>query len=236
MYGNTLFRKVAMAVEMLEKNTTGDATNGKTAQSRTLVLLGLWTLEADKNPVKKSELPDKVKKMDDIFQELANEKAITLSQKGRSTIISLNKNGIQLLDEALKQNEFEFDAQIGAKSANGLLRWFRERSGSTSVQSTNGKVNSVIDSYEEFKPEALALFEKLDKGYNYGGLVPIWHMRRKLGDRVGREEFSDWMMELQAEQEFYLQTGANREATEDQKRDSITNEIRGLLFYVSKDS
>jgi hypothetical protein len=44
------------------------------------------------------------------------------------------------------------------------------------------------------------------------------------------------MMEMQAEQEFYLQTGEAREATEDQKRDSITNEIRGLLFYASKQS
>ncbi len=44
------------------------------------------------------------------------------------------------------------------------------------------------------------------------------------------------MMEMQAEQLFYLQSGEARGATEDQKRDSITDEVRGLLFFASQPS
>jgi hypothetical protein len=80
------------------------------------------------------------------------------------------------------------------------------------------------------------MFEKLNKTHNYSGLVPIWHLRRELEERVSREEFNNWMMEMQAEQLFYLQSGEARGATEDQKRNSITDEVRGLLFFASKPS
>jgi hypothetical protein len=94
----------------------------------------------------------------------------------------------------------------------------------------------TIASYDEFKPEVLALFEKLDKSYNYSGLVPIWHLRQALETRLAREEFNNWMMEMQAEQLFYLQSGEARGATDNQKRDSITDEVRGLLFFASQPS
>jgi hypothetical protein len=94
----------------------------------------------------------------------------------------------------------------------------------------------AIASYKEFKSEVLPLFEKLNKSYNYSGLVPIWHLRQALGTRIGREEFNNWMMEMQAEQLFYLQSGEARGATEDQKRDSITDDVRGLLFFASQPS
>jgi hypothetical protein len=80
------------------------------------------------------------------------------------------------------------------------------------------------------------LFEKLDKSYNYSGLVPIWHLRRELGERIGRDEFTNWMMQMQGEQLFYLQSGEARGATDDQKRDSITDDVRGLLFFASQPS
>jgi hypothetical protein len=92
----------------------------------------------------------------------------------------------------------------------------------------------VIGSYEEFKSEILNLFEKLDKTYNHAGLVPIWQIRQELGNRVERDQFNDWMMNTQAEQLLYLQSGEARGATEDQKRDSINSEVRGLLFFASK--
>ena len=74
----------------------------------------------------------------------------------------------------------------------------------------------------------------LDNSYSYSGLVPIWHLRRELSKQVSPEEFNDWMMQMQASQLLYLQSGEARGASEDEKRDSIHSEIRGLLFFASK--
>lgn len=88
-------------------------------------------------------------------------------------------------------------------------------------------------SEKEFQREVLGLFEKLDKSYNYGGLVPIWHLRQEIGSRVSREDFNKYLMEMQAQKLFYLQSGEHRDATDEQKMHSITSEVRGLLFYAS---
>jgi hypothetical protein len=153
--------------------------------------------------------------------------------------------GLQMLNEGLKSDEFQFDSAIGAKAANALLKWLREQSTSGKGAVSNGasapadtakSAEGAIASYEHFKSEALPMFEKLNKTHNYSGLVPIWHLRRELEERVSREEFNNWMMEMQAEQLFYLQSGEARGATEDQKRNSITDEVRGLLFFASKPS
>jgi len=203
------------------------------------LLLVLWFL-GGKN-VNQGKVSDRLKvggkkspDCDELYAHLEREEAIEVTKKK----VSITNKGIELLGQGLQSSDLAIKGTIvGSWMAKALLKWIQQSDVSVNGAATNGKVtHPEITSYEEFKPEALKLFEKLDRGYNYGGLVPIWHMRRELGDRVGRIEFSDWMMEMQAEQEFYLQGGEAREATEDQKRDSITNEIRGLLFFASKES
>lgn len=213
--------------------------NTQFADRSTRLLLALWESEELATP--KGKLMDRLKRKgekssdyQEVFAQLQDKGAITIAG-GK---VTLSTQGVDLLGQYLKNSDLAIEGTIvGAWIARALCKWIQQANVAASTPATNGKVGSdAIVSYEEFKPEALSLFEKLNKGYNYGGLVPIWHMRRELGDRVQREEFSDWMMEMQAEQKFYLQTGEAREATDDQKRDSITNEIRGLLFFVSKAS
>ncbi|MBD2059786.1 hypothetical protein H6F88_28010 [Oculatella sp. FACHB-28] len=203
------------------------------------LLLALWFLGG--KDVNQRKVSDRLKvggkkspDCDELYARLEREEAIEVAKKK----VSITNKGIELLGQGLQSSDLAIEGTIvGSWMAKALLKWIQQSDVSVNGAATNGKVaHSEITSYEEFKPEALKLFEKLDKGYNYSGLVPIWHMRRELGDRVGRVEFSDWMMEMQAEQKFYLQGGEAREATEDQKRDSITNEIRGLLFFASKES
>jgi hypothetical protein len=153
----------------------------------------------------------------------------------------MTNKGLQMLDAGLKSPDFEFDGKhVRAKDVDALLQWIRERytlsNRAISVAEAAKTGKPTIASYEDFKSEVLPLFERLDKTSNYSGLVPIWHLRRELGKRVSPEEFNNWIMEMQAEQLFYLQSGEARGATDDQKRNSITSEIRGLLFFASKPS
>jgi hypothetical protein len=94
----------------------------------------------------------------------------------------------------------------------------------------------LIKSYDDFEVAANNAYEKLNKSYNYAGLVPIWHLRSELGEKVKREEFNDWTMKMQANRSFYLQSGEARGATKEQKTNSISDDIRGLLFYASRPS
>lgn len=216
--------------------------NTSEAIAQTRLLLALWdmTTSPETTIVKKSELLNRVKKKNEKSQDfqplldaLEEKGAIERRTEKRTALVSLQESGVQLLATGLRNSEFEYTSNVGKKDVNALLKWIRQMEGSAS-----GSVGTVqaIDSYDEFKAEVLNLFEKLDKGYNYIGLVPIWHLRREMGERVDRLQFNDWMMEMQAEKLFYLQSGEARGATDEQKRDSIYSDIRGLLFYASQPS
>jgi hypothetical protein len=169
-----------------------------------------------------------------IFDQLEKDGAIAIAKNK----FSLSPKGVELLGESLKHPEVKFEGSIiGTWVANALVRWIAQMDGAVSTPSAQGKTKEkAIASYEHFKSQVLPLFEKLNKTHNYSGLVPIWHLRHQLGERVVREDFNNWMMEMQADHLFYLQSGEARGATEDQKRDSITDEVRGLLFFASQPS
>lgn len=221
---------------------------GSEAHARTRLLLALWDIGGAGKEVKKKELTDRTKLNNErvgdykgVFEQLEKKGAIKITTKNRVLYVSLTEQGLQMLDAGLKSPDFEFDGkQVRARDVEALLQWIRERDtlSNRTVSAANAAKTwkPAITSYEDFKPEVLTVFERLDKINNYSGLVPIWHLRRELGKQVDPEKFNDWMMEMQAEQLFYLQSGEARGATDDQKRDSITSEIRGLLFFASKAS
>ncbi|MGJ5675705.1 MAG: hypothetical protein ACR9NN_19165 [Nostochopsis sp.] len=207
-------------------------------QAQTRILLALWDLGEQKQEVKRTEVVDRAKRSSEksgdykrILQELEKVGVIKIAKKNKAETVFLTNKGLQMLDEGLKNPEFKYESNIGAKTANALLKWIREMDGKAAKTE-----NNAIASYDEFKSEALTLFDKLDKGYSYSGLVPIWHLRREMGQRVERDQFTNWMMEMQAEKLLYLQSGEARGATEEQKEASINSEIRGLLFYASQPS
>jgi predicted transcriptional regulator len=210
-------------------------------QARTRLLLALWDLGGAKEGVKKGQLTKRVVQKNlkasdyqGIFEQLEKEEAIANTKN----IYSLSSKGVEILGESLKNPELKFEGTIvGAWVANALIRWIVQMDGSVSTPAAQAKTEEkAIASYEEFKSQVLPLFDKLNKTHNYSELVPIWHLRRELEERVNREEFNNWMMEMQAEHLLYLQSGEARGATEDQKRDSITDDVRGLLFFASQPS
>jgi len=229
-------------------NATQKGLRGSEAQARIRLLLALWDIGGADKEVKKKELTDRAKLNNervgdykDVFEQLEKKGAITITTKKQVMHVSLTKKGLQMLDTGIKSPDFEFDGnQVRAKDVHALLQWIRERDTLSNralpLTETAKTREPAITSYEHFKSEVLPMFEKLDKTKAYSGLVPIWHLRRELRERVSPEDFNNWMMEMQAEQLFYLQSGEARGATDDQKRDSIKSEIRGLLFFASKPS
>jgi hypothetical protein len=214
--------------------------------AKTRLLLALWELGANEQKVARGKLGKRVvskgQKITDyqgILEDLQGQGAITILKKGSAISYTLNSPiGLDVLGAGLRSDEFEFESgkTLGTWVANALLRWFRQVDVvvNKTVVLDNGVKVEVIGSYEEFKLEILGLFDKLDKSYSHAGLVPIWQIRKEVGNRLQRDQFNTWIMDMQAEQLLYLQSGEARGATEEQKQDSINSEIRGLLFFASK--
>jgi hypothetical protein len=227
---------------MPDKNKAKDTGSGVNEhQAKTRLLLALWDMGASKTEVAKGQLTKRVVQKNNkaadyqgIFDQLQQEGAIAIAKNK----FSLSDKGVEMLGESLKKPEVKFEGTIvGTWVANALVRWIAQMDGAVSTPAAQAKTKEkAIASYEHFKSQVLPLFEKLNKTHNYSGLVPIWHLRHHLGERVDREDFNNWMMEMQADHLFYLQSGEARGATEDQKRDSITDEVRGLLFFASQPS
>ncbi len=218
-------------------------------QARTRLLLALWDLGGVKQEVKKGELTKRIvskgKKIADyqsVFEELENEQAISKSKKGYS--LELPK-GLEVLDENLKSTDFTFEGTIvGTWAANALLKWIHEmncgintvnKDSATASENIVSKTDSKsnIASYDEFKQVALQVYEQLNSDYNLDNLVPIYRIRRKIGDRLSRKQFSEWLLEMQAEDIFQLEGGSVEDSAPDKIEDSITTELDGLRCYAS---
>ena len=114
-----------------------------------------------------------------------------------------------------------------------LVRWIGEMDGA--IDGANVPVNQVksaIASYDEFKSEALEVYDKLNRDYNLNDLVPIYRIRREIGDRIGRENFNEWLLEMQANDIFQLMAGEMPDITPDKREDSITIPGGGLRYYA----
>jgi hypothetical protein len=139
-----------------------------------------------------------------------------------------------VLGAGLRSDEFEFSTNIGAWVANSLLRWLRQDNVvvPTAVVSDNGVKAEVIGSYEEFTNVALDVYNQLNYEYNFNNLVPIYRIRRKIGERVSRTEFNDWLLEMQADDIFQLQGGSVEDSAPDKIEDSVSTELDGLRCYA----
>jgi len=146
-------------------------------------------------------------------------------------LFTLTDAGKALLTEALAGDEFQFGAQIGAKMANDLLKWCRSQSASSPVVKA---AVSTIESYEAFKTVALEVYDALNRDFNFNNLVPIYRIRREIGDRVSRSEFSEWLMEMQAQDHLQLIGGEMPSITPDIAEDSITTSLGAARYYAKR--
>jgi hypothetical protein len=215
------------------------------AKAKVRVLLNLWALEDEKNIVRKGELNKRIartnetsKNYEGVIGELQATGAIVYSLSSRVTLVALSARGKEVLADGLKSQDslFEFDgSQIGTRLGNALLKWIRHQDSAASVGVEKGKGDiGAIVSYEEFKAVALEVYDSLNRDYNLDDLVPIYRMRRAIGERLGRSEFSEWLLEMQANDIFQLIGGEMTDITPDKAEDSIKTQLGGIRYYAKR--
>ena len=221
---------------MTSKNT---GIQGMETQAKTRLLLALWDLGGAKQEVKKGELTKRIvtktKKVADyqsIFQELEEKGAIAISKKGYSLVSPV---GLEALNEGLKNPDFSFEGKtIGTWTANALVKWIGEINRGVAVTASGNGAKSGIKSYDEFKEVALEVYNQLNRDYNLDDLVPIYRIRREVGDRVSRSDFSDWLLEMQEKDILQLQGGSLPDNDPAKLEDSISTQISGLRCYAKR--
>jgi hypothetical protein len=202
------------------------------------LLLNLWDLGEGQNLVNKGKVmptfsgKDKAVKQSaykDALQALIDGGAIAISDT-KQVKYSVSDVGLQRLADGLRSPDFSFEgaALVSSRLANAALRWFQQNSDrAVSVESA-----PKIFSYDEFKAVALETYDRLNRDYNLSNLVPIYQIRRELGNRVTRTQFNEWMLELQSKDIFQFITGGVADLTPDKEKDSITTELGGLRYYA----
>ena len=215
------------------------------AKAKVRVLLNLWDLGGGKMMVKKGDLTKRIVRTNetsvkyrDVLGELQEAGAIVYSLVNRVTLVELSARGKEVLADGLKSRDslFEFDgSQIGARLGNALLKWIRHQDGAAGVAVEKGKGEvGAIGSYEDFKAVALDVYDSLNRDYNLDDLVPIYRMRRAIGERVGRSQFNEWLLEMQANDIFQLIGGEMTDISADKAEDSIKTALGAIRYYVKR--
>ncbi|MEH1900341.1 MAG: hypothetical protein V7L04_02680 [Nostoc sp.] len=226
-------------------------TSQNTAQTRTRLLLALWDLGGTQQEVKKGQFTkrivsksQKVADYQGIFEELQSQGAIAISTKGYSLT---SGKGLEVLSEGLRTGDFKFEGTIvGTWAANALVRWISQIdvaltgsyvlvNGKSALAKLSVRVASPrerIASYDEFKSVALEVYDKLNQNYNLDDLVPIYRIRREIGDQISREDFNEWLLEMQEKDILQLQGGSLPDNDPGKLEDSVTTEVSGLRCYA----
>lgn len=215
------------------------------AKAKVRVLLNLWDLGGGKMQVKKGELTKRIVRTNETSQrylgvlgELQEAGAIEYSLVNRVTLVELSAKGKQVLADGLKSPDslFEFDgSQIGTRLGNALLKWIRHQDGAAGVGVEAGKGDvGAIASYDDFKAVAIDVYDSLNRDYNFDDLVPIYRMRRAMGEKVSRSQFNEWLLEMQATDIFQLIGGEMTDISIDKAEDSIKTALGALRYYVKR--
>ena len=195
-------------------------------------LLALWDLGgADiRKGLVNSRFSGKTAAVNAACARLTEAGAIESSPDGR--FLTLTDTGKVLLGSSLVQDKFEFEAQIGAKTANALLNWFRSKANIN--QPFNDRQEAAIATYIEFQELALAAYDRLNSDFNFDRLVPIYRIRRDLGNRVARTSFNEWLLKMQADGILQLLEGTVEDSAPDKLEDSVMTKVSGLRCYAKR--
>jgi hypothetical protein len=216
---------------VIHKSTEIDGNNAKTR-----LLLALWDMGGLEVAVNKGGLTDRVKRGKEksgeyapYLDDLAEQGAIALITKGRNTQILMTELGKQSLGAGLNGDDFAFGGnQVGSRVPNALLKWIRQMGDLAPAASSAPEIST----YDEFKSVAIETYKQLNRDYNLSNLVPIYQIRRAIGNQITRSQFNDWMLEMQSKDILQLITGLVIDLTPDKEKDSITTELGGLRYYA----
>jgi DNA-binding PadR family transcriptional regulator len=211
--------------------------------AETLVLLNLWAL--DKTPAAPSKFISSTKEpvYKKALEQLAKEGSL-VAEMPKGKRYEITEDGKFKLAKSLGNKGFSFISNAGPKTTNALLKWFRQNAISPQVSSTdtsssqdshnNNGNGAKISSYKDFTKTALATYDQLNQDYNLGDLVPIYRIRREIGDRLLRREFNEWLLKIQSDELVQLMGGELPNVTPEQLEDSVTIPGGGTRLYVKR--
>lgn len=227
--------------------------------AQTRLLLSLWDLDGLNQAVKRSDLnkrivrsSEKAKDYQSLIETLEQANAIKVITEKRSVMLKLTEQGLALLQAGLSDPAFEFSGPtIGTKFPNSLLKWLREnplKSASSAPEpapavtsppkstksAKSAKSNGAIATYQEFQASILAIYEDLNTRHSFKALVPIYRIRRELGDRVEHLQFNEWLIDMQADDVIQLMAGEMPDMTPDKREDSLTLPSGNFRYYVKR--
>jgi hypothetical protein len=205
-----------------------------TASQRTVrLLMALWDGALSQGTlIKKVKKSGEVSKdYQSIVDQLIQDGTVTRSGEKRSVKILLLEPGKQLLGNLLRDPKFKFDGQIGKPAANVLLDVMRSQA--ADPVGSPATVES-IQSYEVFKTIALETFDRLNQDFNMDNLVPIYRIRRAIGDRVDRQKFDSWLLDMQGHDAVQLIGGEMPELTPELDQDSIRTALGAPRYYIRR--
>jgi hypothetical protein len=223
---------------MSQSTNTNESKALATVQTR--ILIALWTLEEATRGELKSNLVRKrekeasasYKQRAELYLEAVSKLEGIGAFSTRGTKLVLSDIGHELLGQGLLTSEFAFDAQIGAKTANALLKWMRQLPPTSTVRADQKA--SKISTYQEFQTSVLSTFDRLNRDFSLDNLVPIYRIRREMGDQVERNLFDRWLLEMQAQDIAQLIGGEMPELTPDKAEDSIKTTLGGIRYYMKR--
>lgn len=202
--------------------------------AETRILLSLFAI--DKNEVSPSYFVPKGDKYKQALSDLTEDGCLAETLKGkRYKKYSLLPQGRHRLIENLANEELSFFSVLGPKTTNGLLKVFRELSHSGTISTKNGTQNGnghAIGSYKDFSSFVLDFCRKIDIEDNLDGLIPIYRVRREVGKTIDREQFDNWLFELQADNQLQMMGDDLSDTPQDQKDDSVRIPGGNLRFYI----
>ena len=168
----------------------------------------------------------------DAREKLITAGAIKVSIDGRKKAFTLTALGTNLLSKSLTEDEFLFEGRtMGTKMANFLVKWYRSQPKSLPVVKA---VGSAIESYEAFKVVALEIYDRLNRDSKMRDLVPIYLIRREIGERTSRLDFDSWLLDMQSDNTFQLIGGEMPELTPTIAQDSIETALGATRYYAKR--
>jgi hypothetical protein len=174
---------------------------------------------------------EKIKDMQPLVTSLEQEGAIKIDASKSIQKVSLLLEGKTKLRDGLINNQLSFSSNVvSTKLVKALLQWMQSENMKTNIPTDAPKLNS----YAEFKQRIMQIYEKLNSDYKFGDLVPIYRIRRQIGEAVERHKFDEWLLEMQADDILQLLEGSVEDSASDKLADSIRTPLSGLRCYARK--
>ncbi len=208
----------------------------KSSPDEIRLLLALFDLGGQNVPQSKwlnlfKRKSETIKSFQPLVANLQQEGSIAIHTSKSSQQVSLLPKGQGKLHNGLVGDQLVFSSNVvSTKFAKALLHWIK-----TEISSSRATENvHQIRSYQDFKTQALQVYDRLNRDYKLGDLVPIYRIRRQIGEIVDRHQFDEWLLEMQADDTFQLLEGSVEDSAPDKIADSVRTQLSGLRCYAKK--